>query len=199
MNIDKEKFIEIYKETITREGSTELLEKLEKSDFFVAPASTRYHGSYEGGLVTHVLNVYTRLRELVDIHYTEEDKPSDETIAIISLLHDISKMNFYTTQMRNVKNEHTNQWEKVPYIAMREAKDRFIFGTHSENSLYMINSFMLLTYEEQLAILHHMGGKDYTEDASDHGRVTSDVFNKNKLALLLHMADMTATFIDERT
>jgi hypothetical protein len=199
MKTNKEKFLEIYKENIKREGSAELLQKLEKSDFFKAPASTKYHGAYEGGLLNHVLNVYYRLNQLVDLHYDEHDRPSSETIAIVALLHDISKMNYYTTQLRNVKNEDTGAWEKVPYIAIREPKDRFIFGTHSENSLFMLNSYMVLSYEEQLAILHHMGGKDFTEDSNDNGKMSAEAYKKSKLALLLHMADMTATFIDEVT
>jgi len=195
---NKEKFLKIFEEKITREGSKELKEKLLKSDFFTAPASTKYHGAYEGGLVEHVLNVYKRLNELIELYYEKsETKPSEETVAIIALLHDISKMNFYTVQLRNVKNEETGQWEKVPYYAIREAKERFTFGTHSENSLFMINSFMILSYEEQLSILHHMGGKDFTDDSNDSGKQSAEAYNKSKLALLLHMADMASTFIDE--
>ena len=54
----KEEFISIYKENIKREGADKLLEFLQKSDFFTAPSSTRYHGAYEGGLVQHSVNVY---------------------------------------------------------------------------------------------------------------------------------------------
>ena len=56
---DKEQFLDIYKTNITRDGADKLLDFLEnKSDFFTAPASTRFHGACEGGLLRHSLNVY---------------------------------------------------------------------------------------------------------------------------------------------
>ena len=91
---DKERFISIFKEKITREGSRELLNYLcsESCDFFTAPASTRYHGAEVGGLCRHSLNVYDclcdqlsrrRMKDEYGIHYT------DENIAIAALLHDV--------------------------------------------------------------------------------------------------------------
>ena len=58
---NKERFIEIFTSQIHRPGAAELLEWLESTDFFEAPASTHYHGSYPGGLVEHSLNVYYEL------------------------------------------------------------------------------------------------------------------------------------------
>ena len=64
----KQRFLDIYKTSIKREGADKLLDYLlsPKSDFFTAPASTRYHGSYEGGLLQHSLNVYDCLRDYMD-------------------------------------------------------------------------------------------------------------------------------------
>ncbi|MBQ3940533.1 MAG: hydrolase, partial [Oscillospiraceae bacterium] len=116
--LKKEEFIRIYTENIQRKGADKLLEYMlsEESDFFTAPASTRYHGAYEGGLLEHSLNVYhclkaylarDRVREVYHMEYPEE------SIAICALLHDICKMNFYTVDFRNSKNA-AGQWEKVP-------------------------------------------------------------------------------------
>ena len=110
----KEEFIKIYTENIKRKGADKLLEYLEKSDFFTAPSSTRYHGSYEGGLVEHSVNVYHCLKDYLSRPRVKETygmNYSEESIAIVALLHDLCKINFYTTELRNKKNEVTGKWE----------------------------------------------------------------------------------------
>lgn len=204
---NKEKFISLLRQ-ITREGARidALINKLENSDFFIAPASTQYHCCYRGGLCEHSLHVYEQLNTLVTIEYpykfveTEmeleipyEPPISEESIIITALLHDMSKMNFYEISERNVKDEK-GVWTKVPYIKVKEAKDRFLFGNHEMNSLYMVESFIPLSLEESTAILHHMGGmaKDSSQDD------ISDIYNRFPLALMLHLADMLATYKDEK-
>ena len=131
----KEQFIDIYKAHIQREGADAFLEWLEKTDFFKAPASTKFHLSREGGLVEHSIHVYERLREL----YVNEKQRNglmpalteqeEETIAICGLLHDICKVNFYTVEMRNRKNDK-GQWEKYPFYVV---DDQLPYG-HGEKS-----------------------------------------------------------------
>lgn len=176
----KTKFIDIYKRDIVRDGSGALLEWLERSDFFEAPASTRFHGSHKGGLVEHSLNVYNRFRC---------DNP--ETKAICALLHDVCKVDFYKVDYRNAKNDK-GQWEKVPYYAVDE---KFPFG-HGEKSVFIINRFMALTDEEAMAINWHMGGFD--DRVKGGSFALSGAFEKYPLALKLHIADMEATYFDER-
>lgn len=188
---DKERFIQIYKEKIMREGSDKLLEFLEKSDFFTAPASTRYHNAFEGGLLRHSLNVYQCLcaymeRERVRTEY--KLTASDETIAIVALLHDICKVNFYRVSLRNAKNEQTGQWEKIPYY---EIHDTLPYG-HGEKSVYMISGFMRLSREEAMAIRWHMGFSG-TEDKNSIGRAL-EMF---PLAFALSVADMEASYFLE--
>ncbi len=116
----KEEFISIYTENIKRKGADKLLEFLQKSDFFTAPSSTRFHGSHEGGLVEHSVNVYHCLKDYLSRPRTKEMYRmdfSEETIAIVALLHDVCKVNFYTTEMRNRKNEETGQWERATSTA----------------------------------------------------------------------------------
>lgn len=154
---NKQQIIDIYRNYVKREGSDKLLDYLiNKSDFFTAPASTRFHGAYDGGLAQHSLNVYNcfkaylerdRVRELYNLN------ASDETIAVCALLHDICKVNVYTRGTRNVKNEETGQWEKVPTFFF---DDGLPYG-HGEKSVYMITGFMRLTREEAFAIRYHMG------------------------------------------
>jgi hypothetical protein len=190
---NKQRFIEIYKEKITRRGADKLLEWLEGevSDFFTAPASTRYHGAYEGGLCEHSLHVYDCLcsylaRERVKGEYGLEY--SEESIAIASLLHDLCKINLYRVSMRNSKNEKTGQWEKVPYY---EYHDTLPYG-HGEKSVYIVSGFMRLTRDEAMAIRWHMGFSG-EENTNTIGRAL-EMF---PLALATHIADMEATFYIE--
>ena len=190
---DKEDFIKIYRENITREGSDKLLEFLEKSDFFTAPASTRYHGAYEGGLLRHSLNVYECLVEYLARERVQQKyglNVSAESAAIAALLHDICKVNFYTVSMRNAKNEQTGQWEKVPYYTIN---DTLPYG-HGEKSVYMISGFMRLTREEAMAIRWHMGFSGI-EDKNTIGKA----LEMYPLAFALSVADMEASYFLEGT
>ena len=178
-------FLELYNKHIKRDGAEALRDWLEKSDFFNAPASTRFHGSHPGGLLDHSLNVYHRLKHLVEHCWPTEDKPSDETIAIVALLHDLCKVNFYAVEMRNRKNEYGN-WEQYPFYIV---DDQLPYG-HGEKSVYILSGFMKLSREEAFAIRFHMG--DYTDQN------TNKAFRMFPLALLLHQADEQASNFDDR-
>lgn len=191
MNI-KEEFIEIYNEHIHREGADKLLAYLESStsDFFTAPASARYHGAYEGGLAEHSLNVYECLKDYMERERVSELyglTASDETVAIVALLHDLCKMNFYKKSFRNVKDEN-GVWNKVPTY---EIDDTIPYG-HGEKSVYIISGFMRLTREEAFAIRYHMGFSS-KEEPRDVGKA----FEMFPLAFALSTADMEATYFLE--
>ena len=181
----KEEFIRIYKENITREGSAKLLEWIETTDFFTAPASTRYHCACENGLVMHSVSVYNTM---VEKHFDEEnDNP--ESFAICALLHDLCKAQFYKVSTRNVKNEETGRWEKVPYYAI---DDRFPFG-HGEKSVFLIERFMRLKLDEAMAIRWHMG-----EFGDKNSNTSSQAYNAFPLAVKLHLADLESTYLREK-
>ena len=152
---NKEKFIELFKSKITREGADKLLEFLisSSSDFFVAPASARNHSSFEGGLCEHSLNVYNRLYSYVRSEHFKSlgVEYSDESIAIVSLLHDLCKVNVYKKGFRNVKDEK-GVWQRVDTF---EFDDQLPYG-HGEKSVYMISPYMMLKREEAFAIRYHM-------------------------------------------
>ena len=188
---NKERFLQIYNEKITREGADKLLDFLTNgSDFFTAPASTRYHGAYEGGLLEHSLNVYDclcdilarpRMKEVYGIEYSEE------SIAIAALLHDVCKVNFYKTSYRNVKDE-TGKWVSAPYYTI---EDTLPYG-HGEKSVYIVSAYMRLTRDEAFAIRYHMGFSG-TEDTGNVGRAL-EMF---PLAYATCCADMEAAFLME--
>ncbi len=207
----KEKFIQIYKENITREGSDRLLEWLEKSDFFTASASTRFHLSRPGGLVEHSIHVYERLRRLYLSENNSEletylEQPEEETIAICGLLHDVCKVGVYRQEP---KNQKTYDPEKVKTAQKWQVKHDgvgdFIWETvmgyksddplaygHGEKSVYVISGFMKLTREEAFAIRYHMGPWQDGEKQN-----AGKAFETFPLTLLMHLADMQATYLDE--
>lgn len=191
---DKERFLQIYNENIKREGAEKLLDFLEnKSDFFTAPASTRYHNAFEGGLLRHSLNVYDCLCDYMERPRIKEQyklTASAETIAVVALLHDICKVNFYRVSFRNSKNEKTGQWEKVPFY---EINDTLPYG-HGEKSVYMVSGFMRLSREEAMAIRWHMGFSG-AEDKNSIGKAL-EMF---PLAFALSVADMEASYFLEGT
>lgn len=191
VNEIKKEFIDIYEKNIKREGADKLLDYLSnRSDFFTAPASTRFHSSYDGGLAQHSINVYhclkdylsrERVRELYKLSATEE------TIAITALLHDICKTDVYVRDFRNVKNEQ-GVWEKVPCYRF---EDKLPYG-HGEKSVYMISGFMRLTREEAMAIRWHMGFSG-NEDSNTVG----SALEKYPLAFAMATADMEAAYFLE--
>lgn len=189
---NRKRFEEIYHANIKREGADKLWEYLTSpsSDFFTAPASARFHGSYEGGLLEHSLNVYDclvdylsrgRAKNLYNMDYTPE------TIAIVALLHDLCKVNCYKKGTRNVKDE-SGKWQSVPTF---EFDDKMPYG-HGEKSVYIINGYMRLSREEAFAVRYHMGFSG-TEDA----RSVGTAFEMYPLAFALSVADMEATYYIE--
>ena len=187
----KEEFIEIYREHIKREGAEALLDFLEnKCDFFTAPASARYHGAYAGGLCEHSLNVYhclvdylarERVTDLYGLEY------SQESIALVALLHDVCKVNCYRQSTRNVKGPD-GKWIQVPSFTY---EDPLPYG-HGEKSVYVVNGYLRLTRAEAMAIRGHMGFSG-TED----NRLVGRAFVKYPLAFALSVADMEATYFLE--
>ena len=179
----REDFCDIWRREVTRPGADKLLEWLSTTDFFKAPASTRFHGACEEGLVMHSLNVY---HALMDRFFEEGDNP--ESMAICGLLHDLCKANYYKTGTRNVKNEATGQWEKVPVFMV---EDQFPYG-HGEKSVYLIERFIRLKPAEAVAIRWHMGFS-----GSEASRLVGQALQQYPLAFALSVADMEATYFLE--
>ena len=188
----REEFLDIYQTHIHREGSQELLDYLtNKSDFFTAPASARYHGAYAGGLCQHSVNVFRcledylarpRVREIYGLSYDME------SAAIVALLHDVCKIGCYRAGTRNVKDEATGKWEKVPTFFF---EDKLPYG-HGEKSVYILSGFMRLTREEAMAIRWHMGFSG-TED----NRMVGQALQQYPLAFALATAYMEASYFLE--
>ena len=190
----REEFIKIYQENIHHEGADKLLEYLDSpaSDFFTAPASTRYHGSREGGLCEHSINVYKCLKSYLarpEVAAEYGLSYNEETVAIAALLHDICKVNCYKVSQRNVKGPD-GRWQSVPYY---EFDDQLPYG-HGEKSVYIASGYMRLTREEAFAIRYHMGFSTEMD-----ARNVGNAFAAYPLAIALYIADMEATyFVDDK-
>ena len=179
-------FVELLR-TTNRDGIEELIRYLqEETDFFTAPASTKYHGAFAGGLLMHSINVCAELR----LDPNSKVYPT-ETLIIVALLHDICKANCYRTEKRNVK-ENGGWVEKQIYVF----EDELPLG-HGEKSLYLASKFIKLSDEEAAAIRWHMGAFDCAFRGGDRG--LNAAYEKYTLAVLLHMADMRATYLVERS
>ena len=178
---------DIYKNLLLstkRKGIENLIQWLDNSDFKVAPASTRYHSNHEGGLLEHSLNVYNeciRQKDLIKLFNIPQD-----TLIITSLLHDICKVNYYKMDVRNVKKN--GAWVQEPYYTV---DDMFPMG-HAEKSIIIAKQFIQLSDVEIAMIRAHMGGF-----VSDNYFSPSAVYNKYPEAIVLHNADLIATYVLE--
>lgn len=202
---NKEKFVALARKYVKRDGLERLLAYLDKSDFYTAPASTKYHLCVDGGLCQHSLNVFERMVQLCTLYFKKE--PSDETvfngatidedgafnmenIAIAALFHDICKAYCYKKDFKNVKVD--GKWEQQEYWKWEEV---FPYG-HGTKSVFILQQFMRLTIDEALAIRFHMAGRE--DPLTDNvERQFAQVYEKNKFAYLLHAADDFAAWLDE--
>ncbi len=187
----EQRYKSIFNEYIKREGAQKLLGWLSRTDFFTAPASAKFHNAFEGGLVLHSLNVFDRLLREVKEEYGENfnEKYSMETITVCALLHDICKVNFYKKEIRNVKEN--GEWVPKTFYTV---EDELPYG-HGEKSVYIVSGFIKLTRSEAMAINWHMGGFDTRVKGGDYS--LSAAFYSYPLALLLHIADNKAAYLDE--
>lgn len=194
-----------------REGIEDLIKYLESTDFEVAPASTKYHGNFEGGLCAHSLIVFEILAkmlndyiELKNLEFPNELGEYDEMMnsaIIVALLHDISKVNMYEKTFVNKKvyskdgskwDENGNyDWKSVPGFKTRDDEEQFVIGNHEETSEFIVRQFIPLRISESAAIMHHHGGLGWDSVPVE---AMSKVYNKYTLALLLHEADLLAAY-----
>ena len=185
-------FIETKLRETRREGIENLIEYLEKSDFFIAPASIKYHGCYEGGLAEHSVNVMDAIVKVDDMLNEKYGVPkeSEDSLILVSLLHDICKVNTYFPKTLWRKNDE-GKWESYEGY---ERNPIFEMG-HASKSVFIIQNYIKLTPQEAQAIYWHMGPYDLSDysNANEMG----NAYTKNTLAFKLNMADMMSTYILE--
>lgn len=181
-----EQFIEgccymMYDDNLAQKYADRAIKWLAGTDFYIAPASTRYHDSEPSGLLRHTLKVVNRVIDLTAIDPFKSVNLAEAVI--VAIVHDLCKVNFYESFMRNVKNEDTGVWEQVP--SYRHKPSDYPFG-HGVTSFYIADKLFKLTLEQALAIRWHMG----QYDVSDYEK--SDLFDANEkfpMVMLIQMAD----------
>ena len=187
----KEMILDLLRST-ERDGIDKLADYLSDStDFFTAPASTRFHNNFSGGLAQHCLNVYENFKSLLEITGVEM---SEDSIIICALLHDLCKCNTYVVETRNRKNEQ-GQWEKYNIWATNKEVD--IPLPHSSRSIAIIRKFIKLSIKEELTIFYHMGpygGEDY-----EYRNMLKAANEKYPQTVLFYVADTIASYLDEET
>ena len=194
---NKQAFISILNEL--KDGTNNidgLIQFLEINGFFHAPASTKYHCSYDGGLCQHSLDVYRWFNILVTEFYNKintENIIPRKTIIVLGLLHDIYKTNYYEKYFRNVKDDTTGEWSKVADFRVKEGKDRFTFGDNAFNTYLLISTFIGLNEDEIVALNNQYCGMDDNYANKD----LSTILSKYPLTVLLHCADMICTYLFE--
>lgn len=184
-----------------RDGIEELIGFIRKSDFYTAPASTRFHSCHEGGLLEHTLNVYDRLVEKFNDE-TWKDKVDVDTDSLIiaALLHDLCKSYFYGSELKN-KKEYNDKgtksdsngrfdWVTVPSYVV---DDKIPYG-HGEKSVMMCEEYIKLKPMERYAIRWHMG---FTEP-KENWNTLGIAIRKYPLILALHVSDLESTYLLEK-
>lgn len=180
---NKERFLDLCSK-VKRDGMNELISYLEGSDFFTCPASAKYHGAYEGGLLEHSLNVYDEFERLRKAY--PEATVKDDTAIIITLFHDLCKVNLYVAEKRNRKNSAGN-WETYDSYGYNE---KLHYGGHGSKSVFILSNYIKPTVEEAVSINCHMG-------AWDGNKEVGAAYEQFPAAWMLHVADEAATYIRE--
>lgn len=190
-------------QSTNRDGIESLIDYIRKSDFYTAPASTRFHSCHEGGLLEHSMNVLSCLTQKLEQVVWKENGVADSVdeagIILIALLHDLCKTNFYIVEMKNKKvySDHGKKsdsngrfdWEAVPGYTV---DDKFPYG-HGEKSVMMIEQFIKLKPIERYAIRWHMG---FTEPRENWNTLTAAI-KKYPIILAMHEADLESTYLLE--
>ena len=188
---NKQRFIDLMR-SVPRNGVEELLDFLEtKTDFYTAPASTKFHNNCDGGLLAHTLNVYENFKKLLAMRNIEM---AEESVVVTSLLHDLCKCNFYVKDLRNRKNPD-GKWEQ--YTVWTQTKNVAVLLPHSSRSIRIIRSYLPLKFLEELCIFYHMGpfgGEDY-----EYRNMLQQVNTKHPETLLFYTADLMSSYLDEVT
>lgn len=201
MNIDIEKNYAIFKKWVSEfvllGSPATFLKWLDTTDFKVAPASTKYHLNVEGGLCQHSLNVFKRLIKIMKDEYGDESNWAygRDVIAMVGLLHGISKVGLYRKYSKNVRNDETGQWETAVAYTVVDDDKRLVVGNYSDNTLFILRHFFNIPEDAEIALRYYRGAFD--ADDWDEKNELSLAIAKCPLSLLLHIAELQSTYIDE--
>ena len=158
---------------------------LRSTDFYTCPASTQYHESFPGGLCYHTLKVVNAIRDIIQLDAFAQSV-SIHSAVLCALVHDWCKIGAYEMYTRNVKNEETGQWEKVPAY---RGKDKIMPMGHGASSYFLASKFFRFSPEEALAIRWHQGRWNVCDAEQNEFQQANEQFPS---VHLLQFADMLA-------
>lgn len=216
-NTLKEQFKNALRET-GRPGIENVLNWLETTDFYTAPASSVFHGNYEGGLLEHSMNIVRvaikikgAMDSLLSKQIADTTDPiiknelaqratrlnalTTDSIILAGALHDVCKANVYKMDSRNVKNDLTGKWDKVPYY--KPDYTEFPAGHGEKSVIILLRLGLELTDEELLAIRWHMSAWDMPFQSAEAKSSISVARDKHPLVSILQSADQLTTAILE--
>lgn len=181
---------------LTEDDVNRVLSYLDSTDFFIAPASTKYHNAYDGGLCEHSLHVYDYLCKLYDTFKFKLDDNDIDSLKIVALFHDVGRADTYKKEIKHrklYKDDGSSYWEDYIGYSFNELKDRFSVGNHEENCAYLASTLIPLRPSEYSAILNHHGGLDWSSTKQG----PADSYCKYPIAMYLHFADMVDAYDEQ--
>lgn len=183
-----------------REGIDEVMDWMNQSDFFVAPASTNFHGNYEGGLAEHSLNVYTAAMRLcataVSLNPSLEERLPQDSIAIATLLHDICKADVYKETKKKRQNRF-GTWEE--YDTYTVDYTNFPLGHGEKSVIILLRLGLSMSDDEIAAIRWHMTAWDLPFQSGEAKGNMNAAKDKYPLVSLVQLADGFASSLMEDT
>ena len=192
----KARFIELLVNT-KRNGVNEVIKGLETLGFFDAPASSKHHLAEKGGLVKHSLNVYAQAVAIanaqLDLNINLSSRLRPDSLAIVSLLHDVCKADIYKQEIKHRKNKD-GKWED--YYGYTQDYSTLPLGHGEKSVIWLLRMGLELTEDEILAIRWHMANWDMSDLFEARGNFAA-ACNKCPLLSVLIAADELATRITE--
>ena len=167
-----------------------LVDYLKTGGFFTAPASTKYHGVYEGGLYDHSRAVTKRLIDITDKMELKWQRP--ESPFIVGMFHDLCKCDQYKAVIQQgLVNEDANGVKEFGIKTAYEYNNDLLLKGHGEKSVMILSQFMTLTEEEMLCIRYHMGAYK-----TDEWLQFDLAIKRHENVLWCHQADQLASKVD---
>lgn len=187
---DKERLDLMMATNLSEIVKEDFLKWLAESGFFTAPASTKYHGNYAGGLFDHSFTVMNLLVELSAANGLKWKRPASPFL--VGMFHDLCKIDQYRPIIKAVEHFDNDQVATFYNECVGfEYNPNTLLKGHGDKSVMLLSQFTTLTDEETACIRYHMGAFTEKEEWRDYTRAVHAFPN----VLWTHQADMLASHV----
>lgn len=186
-DLDTEDRVLIFKDTMRDIVSDNTINELLDLGFFQAPASLKYHGSYQGGLFDHSFIVAKNLLQMTN--HLRLEWELERSPLLIGMFHDLCKVDSYKPSTILVDSKQTKHPISLPDPTRWEYNTDQLFLGHGDKSVMLLSQFFKLTLEEICCIRYHMGAFTEKEEWNDYTNAIKTYPN----VLWTHTADMIAS------